>query len=193
MDQLENHGPLLRELRKRAGISLQNLAGKIGRSSGWLSEVENGIGTCRLSTREFDRIVDVLGFTKDRHLFKTWMAGLKNQERSSKVFDGAVLKFIRLKQGLNLTAAAKKAGVSPGYLCKVEKGTKPATLNVRNQLMIAYGYSPTSFKNLSTDPVRSKAVPSAFKFEILLQNISSEAAERIFQAALDDHKRQWPA
>lgn len=193
MDALENHGPLLRELRKRAGISLQILAERVGRSSGWMSEIENGVGTCRLSGREFDRIVDVLGFTKDRHLFKTLMAGLKNQERSSKVFDGAVLKFIRIKKGLSLRDVARKLGLSAGYLCKLEKGFAPISLERRNQLMVAYGYSPSSFKNLSTDPVRSKAVPSAFKFEILLQNISSEAAERIFQAALDDHQRQQPA
>ena len=193
MDQLENHGPLLRELRARAGISLQILADKIGRSSGWLSEVENGVGTCRLSSREFDRIVDALGFTKDRHLFKTWMAGLKNQDRSSKDFDGAVLKFIRVKKGLSLRDAASNAGVSPGYLCKVEKGKMPVTLNVRNQLMIAYGYSPSSFKNLSTDPVRSKAVPVSFKFDILLQHITPEAADAIFAAALDNYQRNLGA
>ena len=193
MDQLENHGPLLRALRKRAGISLQILSDKIGRSSGWLSEVENGVGTSRLSSREFDRIVDVLGFTKDRHLFKTWMAGLKNQERSSKDFDGAVLKFIRIKKGLSLRAAALKASVSPGYLCKVEKGKMPVTLHIRNQLMLAYGYSPSSFKNLSTDPVRSKAVPVSFKFDILLQHITPEAADEIFAAALDNYQRQLGA
>lgn len=193
MDALESHGTLLRELRKRAGISLQILADKIGRSSGWLSEVENDVGTSRLSSREFDRIVDVLGFTKDRHLFKTWMAGLKNQERASKVFDGAVLKFIRIKKGLSLAEAAQKVGLSKGYLSKLETGVVPITLDRRNRLMVAYGYSPSSFKNLSTDPVRSKAVPSSFKFEILLQNISPDAAERIFQAALDEYQRQQSA
>lgn len=193
MDALENHGPLLRELRKRAGISLQNLADKIGRSSGWLSEVENGVGTSRLSSREFDRIVDVLGFTNDRHLFKTWMAGLKNQERASKVFDGAVLKFIRIKKGFSLTAAAKKVGLSKSYLSKLETGSVPMTLERRNELMVAYGYSPSSFKNLSTDPVRSNAVPNSFKFEILLQLITPEAADEIFRAALDNYQRKQSA
>lgn len=193
MDSLENHGPLLRELRKRAGISLQKLASTIGRSSGWLSEVENGVGTSRLSSREFDCIVDVLGFTKDRHLFKTWMAVLKNQERASKVFDGAVLKFIRIKKGQSLTAAAKKLGLSKGYLSKLETGQAPITLKRRNQLMMSYGYSPSSFKNLSTDPVRSKSVPNRLKFEILLQTISTEAADRIFKSALIDYERQLSA
>lgn len=193
METLENHGPLLRELRARAGISLQKLAETIGRSAGWLSEIENGVGTCRLSSREFDRIVDTLGFSKDRHLFKTWMAGLKNQDRSSKEFDGAILKFIRLKKELSLREAASIAGVSPGYLCKVEKGKMPVTLNIRNQLMVAYGYSPSSFKNLSSDPARSKAVPVSYKFDILLQHISPEAADAIFSAALENYQRQQGA
>jgi len=38
--------------------------------------------------------------------------------------------------------------------------------------MKAYGYSPSSFKNLSTDPVRSKAVPPLFKLKILLGGMS---------------------
>lgn len=193
MDALENHGALLRELRKRAKMSLQIVANKLGRSSGWLSEVENGVGTSRLNSREFDRLVDVLGFSKDRHQFKTWMAGLKNQERASKAFDGAVLKFIRIKKGVSLTAAAKRLGVSKGYLSKIETGLVPVSLERRNQLMIAYGYSPSSFKNLSTDPLRSKAVPSRFKFEIMLQTISPEAAEHIFQAALANHQRPLSA
>ncbi len=181
----ENYGTIIRILRRRSGLSVQKTAKMISKSAGWLCEVENSVGTCRLREAEFDRIVELLGGSKDRPMFKTWIAGLKNQERSSKVFDGAVLKFIRIKKGWNLTEAARNAGLSKGYLSKLETGLAPITLERRNELMVAYGYSPSSFKNLSTDPVRSKAVPNRFKFKILLQQIPNEQADEIFQSALE--------
>ena len=47
--------------------------------------------------------------------------------------------------------------------------------------MKAYGYSPSSFKNLSTDPVRSKAVPLKFKLEILLGQLQEQEIEAVFR------------
>jgi hypothetical protein len=49
--------------------------------------------------------------------------------------------------------------------------------------MGAYGYSPSSFKNLSTDPVRSKVVPALFKLKILLGNMSEDQIEAVFSYA----------
>lgn len=193
MNHLENHGIILRTLRKRKDLSIQKAAKMIGKSPGWLCEVETGGGTCRLSPSEFDRIVDLLGGSKERAMFKTWIANFKNQQKISKVYDGAILKFIRLKKGFSLTTASAKLGLSKGYLSKLENGLMPISLDRRIEMMKAYGYSPSSFKNLSTDPVRSKAVPNSFKFEILLQNISSEAAEAIFSAALNNYQRQLSA
>ena len=51
------------------------------------------------------------------------------------------------------------AGEAP--LSKLENGGRPVTLERRNQMMAAYGYHQSSFKNLSTDPVRSKRCASA--------------------------------
>lgn len=193
MDSTENYGSIIRILRKRSGYSIQNAAKMIQKSAGWLCEVENSVGTSRLSPSEFDRVVDLLGGSKDRHMFKTWIAGMKNQDRVSKIFDGAVLKFIRIKKGLSLTAGARMVGISKGYLSKLETGIAPITLERRNQIMRVYGYSLSSFKNWGTDPNRSKAVPNSFKFEILLHSISPEAADKIFQTALDNQQRQQSA
>ncbi|MBK9322428.1 MAG: transcriptional regulator [Bdellovibrionaceae bacterium] len=193
MDHLNNHGLIIRELRTRSSLSIQKAAGLIGKSVGWLCEVENDRGTSRLNTAEFDRIIEILGGSNQRHMFKTWIANQKNQDRTNKVFDGAVLKFIRIKKGISLFEASLKVGLSKGNLSKIENGAKPVTLEMRNQIMVAYGYSPSSFKNLSTDPIRSKAVPSRFKFQILLQKISKEQAERFFEsflAALQDGNPQ---
>jgi transcriptional regulator with XRE-family HTH domain len=187
MESLDNHGIILRELRKRNGLSIQKVAVMIQKSPGWLCEVENAEGTCRLSASEFDRIVGILGGSNERHMFKTWIANYKNQSKVSKFYDGAVIKYIRLKKGISLSQAARKVGLSKGYLSKLETGAAPMTLERRCKLMKAYGYNPTSFKNLSSDPVRSKAVPLRFKFDILLQKLSTEAAEMIFQSALSSH------
>ncbi len=184
MDSLENHGIILRELRRLAELSVQQAAIKIGKSSGWLCEVETGSGRCRLKSSEFDRIVQILDGVQYRSMFRTWVANHKNAERVDKTFDGAILKFIRRKKELSLQTAARLAGVSCGYLCKLENGTKPTSLDLRNRIMTAYGYSPSSFKNFATDPVRSKAVPKEFKFKILKHVLSNEKLDEIYSSAL---------
>ena len=187
MNPLENHGLILRELRKLQGLSVRKTAEKIERAIGWLSEIENGKGTARLTEIEFDRIVDALDGNKYRAMFKTWVANQKNQDQINKTYDGAVLKFIRIKKRLNLQEAAGLIGISIGYLCKLETGQKPMTVKLRYKMMECYGYNPTSFKNLATDPVRSKAVPLAYKFEILLRTLNAAQVESIYATALSQN------
>lgn len=184
MDSLENSGIILRQLRKIAGLSVQNAAQLIGRSSGWLWEIESGSGRCRLTPEEFEKIVQALNGSKHRPMFRTWVANHKNLERIDKTFDGAVLKFIRKKKDITLKQAAKLTGLSCGYLSKMESGSKPIQLEMRNKIMKAYGYSPSSFKNLATDPVRSKAVPKEYKFKIISQILNSEKLDEIYSLAL---------
>ncbi len=178
---MENYGVIVRRLRILAGLSVQQTARKLGRSIGWISEIENGRGRCRMSENEFNRIVAVLDGAKHRPMFKTWVASLQNQDRAAKTFDGAVLKFIRLRKELSISEAAKSAGLSKSYLSKIENGLKAVDLELRNRIMVAYGYSPTSFKNLSTDPVRSKAVPLKYKLEILLNRLPETQIESVFR------------
>jgi transcriptional regulator with XRE-family HTH domain len=178
---MENHGVIIQHLRILAKLTIQQTAKKIGKSVGWLSEIENNKGLSRLTEREFDRIIALLDGNKHRAIFKTWVANHKNSERSNKVFDGAVLRYIRQRKELDLKAAAKAAGLSVGYISKLETGLKAMTLEMRNRLMIAYGYSPSSFRNLSADPIRSRAVPSSYKLEILLNSLKDEQIEAVFR------------
>ena len=180
---MENNGVIIRHLRSLAGLSVREAALKLGRSIGWLSEIENNRGTARIDEREFNRIVEILNGTKHRAMFKTWAANAKNRERTENAFDGAVLKFIRLRKEFSLGEAAKRAGLSKSYLSKLENGLKTVDLELRNQIMVAYGYSPTSFKNLSSDPVRSKAVPLKYKLEILLNQMPEQQIESVFRFA----------
>jgi transcriptional regulator with XRE-family HTH domain len=163
-----------------AGLSVQQTAIKIGRSTGWVSEVENNSGRSRLSEVEFNRIVEILDGTKHRAMFRTWVANFKNRERLDKTFDGAVLKHIRTKKELSLKLAAKASKLSAAQLSKIETGLKPVSYELRNRIMAAYGYSASSWKNLATDPVRSKAVPNSYKLEILLNRLPESLIEKVF-------------
>lgn len=180
---MDNYGLIIQRLRLLAGLSVREAAKKIGRSIGWLSEIENQCGTARITEHEFNRIIELLDGTKHRAMFKTWIAGFKNRERLDKVFDGAVLKFVRLKKELSLAKASKLTMLSAPQLSKLENGLKPVSFEIRNQIMAAYGYSPTSFKNFSTDPVRSKVVPIEFKLTILLNSLEGEQIEQVFRYA----------
>lgn len=177
---MENHGLIIRQLRKLAGLTLQSAAKKLGKSTGWLSEVENGRGLARLTESEFNRIVEMLDGAKHKAMFRIWVANHKNRERTLKTFDGAVLKHIRNKKELTVREAARSLGVSHGYLSKLENGTAPVSVEMRNRLLDAYGYSPWSWKNLATDPVRSKAVPLRYKLDILLADLSEKQTEMVF-------------
>lgn len=187
---MESHGVIIRHLRTQNALSVQKTAELINRSVGWLSEIENQHGTARISEKEFARIVDILGGAQYSNQFKTWVASAKNRNSSAKKFDGAVLKYIREKCGYSLHKAKALTGYSVAYLSMLESGKKDVSLELRIKIMTGYGYSPSSFKNLSTDPVRSKAVPSVYKLEILLKKLSSKNIDDVFQYALDKFENQ---
>ena len=181
MEGTNHYGLILRHLREQTGLSVRKLSEKIGKSIGWISEIENNTGTARLTDPEFERIVAVLDGGKHREMFRTWVANYNNGTRVDRTFDGAVLKFIRRKKELSLDAAARLAQVSAAHLSKCERGIRPISGELRKQLMLAYGYSPSSFKNLNTDPARSKSVPLRFKLEILMQKMSEAEIESVYQ------------
>lgn len=180
MDGNENYGLIIKLLRQKSKLSVRGFAESCGRSIGWLSEVENGKGLARLSEVEFDRLVELLGATAERSQFKTWVANYKNAERIDRGFDGAVLKYIRIKKGLRLKEVAASTGYSIAHLSRIELGVAETSAELRNSYMVACGYSPGSFKNLSSDPIRSRAVPLAYKLEILLKKLPKDRVEEVF-------------
>jgi transcriptional regulator with XRE-family HTH domain len=183
VDTTRHYGLIIKHLREHSGLSVRKLADKIDRSIGWISEIENELGTSRLTDAEFQRIVNILDGGKYRDMFRTWVANHKNSERTDRTFDGAVLKFIRIKKLLKLKDAAGLTGLSSASISKIESGHFIVTTELRNKIMIAYGYSPSSFKNLSTDPVRSKVVPLIYKLEILLKRMSESEIEELYKFA----------
>ena len=188
-----NHGLIIRHLRLRANLSVRMFAERIEKSAGWISEIETGRGNSRLSEPEFNRIVEILDGGKHRQMFKIWVATYRNCESIDTTFDGAVLKFIRTKRQLRLKDAATKTGFSVSTLSKIESGISKVTLELRNKIMVAYGYSPSSFKNLSTDPVRSKAVPLKFKLDILIRRLSEPEIESVYKYVQNIRTTNQPA
>lgn len=171
MDGNENYGLILKLIRQNSELSVRELAKRSGKSAGWISEVENGAGLAKLHEREFNRIVTLLGADKHRPMFKTWVANHKNAQLTDRLFDGAILKFVRKKKGLQLKQIAQELHLSSAHLSRIERGHSPSSVELRKGYMEACGYSAGSFKNLSSDPIRSRAVPSKFKLEILLKRL----------------------
>lgn len=178
---MNNYGLILKQLRQINGYTLKTASKAVGKSVGWFSEVENTRGLSKLRPEEFERIVKLFGGDKHRELFKTWVAVERNKGKTDHSLDGPVLKYIRERKGLTLDQASKLVGLSRGYLTNIENGRKLVKFELRNRIMIAYGYSPSSFKNLSTDEKRSKAVPVRYKIDALLNQFEESDLLTLFE------------
>lgn len=181
MSNNENYGIILKVIREQSRMSVRNFAQKIGRSSGWLSEVENEKGTARIKTEDFDYIVSTLGLDKQRSQFRTWVANYRNTQKIDRAYEGAVLKHIRLRRKIKLNEVSLKSGLSIKEISLIENGKREPTLATRNSILKACGYSPASFKNFATDPVRSKAVPAELKLRILIKRLSEREISQLFE------------
>lgn len=170
---MKSYGVILRKLREINQLSLKPAAVKVGRSVGWLSEIENGRGNARIREEEFERIVAAYGGGAYRRQFGAWVAKATNSEGPCRgiSYGGAVLKFLRRKAGMSLEAAAGRAKISKSYLSLLEVGARPLTGALRNRLMSIYGYSPASFKNFTTEDRRGEKIPVAYKVEVLLRQL----------------------
>ena len=183
MEGNENYGLIVKMLRQRAELSVRDFAKSCGRSVGWLSEIENGRGLARIDRTEFDRLVELLKGDQDRAQFKTWIATYKNAQKVDRVFDGAILKHLRLKKRMRLSEVASRTQYSVSHLSRIEHGLAETTTDLRNEYMKACGYSPENFKNLTPGAIRSKAVPISFKLNILIRKLPENKVEELFYFA----------
>lgn len=184
---MTNYGLILRKLRELKRLPIKEAARLIGRSAGWLSEIENGKGAARIHTQEFDRIVGFYEGEPYRKQFGIWVAQAHKPATGPKdiQFSGPVLRYLREKAKLSLCDAASKVGLSSCYLSYLETGVKPLSNDLRNRLMRVYGYSPASFKNFTTEDKRSKNIPTRYKLGVLLRHLSEAEIEKVFAFALD--------
>jgi transcriptional regulator with XRE-family HTH domain len=188
---MEHQGVVLRKLRLLNGFSVKQASKKVGRGVGWISEVENGRGSSRLTPAEFERVVAIYAGEKYRKQFSLWIANAHKATRGDEKmsFDGAVLKYVRTKAGLSLMEAAKELELDKGNLSRIEHGIYPVSSDLRDRMMRVYGYSPASFKNFASEDKRAKSVPVMFKLEILLNRMSDKAIEALFFSAVQIHQQ----
>jgi transcriptional regulator with XRE-family HTH domain len=184
---MENYGVILRKLRELKKLPIKQAAKHLGRSAGWLSEVENGRGNARLSPREFERIVDAFDGEVYRKQFGLWVAKSKSPTSlSSEVvnMNGAILKYLRKKAKMTLAQAGEKVGLSGRTISAMELGKRRIKPDLKDQLTRVYGYSPSSFKNFTTEDKRSKSIPAHYKLGILLKKMDETKIENMLAYAL---------
>lgn len=186
---MEQERVIIKRLRLANGLSAKATACLISKSAGWLSEIENGTGRSVLRPRDYKKIYDLLNGDKYKRHFGAWMKQAnanKKLQRQSQSLDGAIYKFLREKKAkLSIREAAKEIGFSPGYLSRIENGQIIPSQDMRAKIIKVYGYSPNSWKNFATDDKRGKSIPIEFKLKILMQQLTSDQAQKVFNFALD--------
>lgn len=185
---MECNGVILKKLRQINKLNLKQAAQKLGRSAGWLSEVENEKGFSRIKPEEFERIVAIYGGEPYRKQFGGWIARSKVGEQKSKTlcFDGSILKYLRNKARLSLRQVSHSSQLSIGHLADIENGHRQASLELRNRLLGIYGYSPASFRNFTSEDKRAANIPIRHKLSIALRQLSDSDIERVFSFAMEN-------
>ncbi len=184
---MNSYGVILRKLRELKQYQIKQAAQLIERSVGWLSEIENGRGSARIGLEEFERIVAVYDGQAYRKQFPAWTTHAQRYAPPKQPlgFEGAILRHLREKAGLSLDIAADKVGLSGTHLCNLEKGRRSVSPKLRDELMQAYGYSPSSFRNFATQDKRGKNIPIRYKLDILLNQLDDPRIEKVFAFALE--------
>lgn len=184
---MENYGVILRKLRELKRLPIKQAAKHIGRSAGWLSEVENGRGNARLSPSQFERIVEAYGGEAYRKQFGLWIAKSKSPgplPSESVGTTGAILKYLRKKAKMTLAQAGQKVGLSGRTISAMELGKRAIRSEMKDRLTRLYGYSPSSFKNFTTEDKRAKNIPARYKLDILIHQLDPAHIEQIYAFAL---------
>ncbi|MFZ4403014.1 MAG: transcriptional regulator [Pseudobdellovibrionaceae bacterium] len=180
---MNHYGVILKKLRELKKLTIKQAARQIERSAGWISEIENGKGAARLNEIEFERIVKIYDGEPYRKQFGGWITRSKLALTPSKEisFDGSILKYLRTKAKMTLAEASTKVGVSYGHLSDIENGEKGLSDELKNRLMIIYGYSPASFRNFTDQDKRANKIPTQFKLDVLLRKLNESEIEKVFE------------
>ena len=183
---MERERIILKKLREQNKLTLDEAAKLIGKSKGWLSEIENNKGRSVLRPKDYGRIYALYNGDKYKRYFGSWVKKVINENKSqSTTLDGAIYKFLRChKAKLSLDCASRNIGVSKGYLSKVENGQKQPNKKLKESILKAYEYSPSSWKNFATHGPREKSIPVKYKLNILLKNLKESEFLKVMEFIL---------
>lgn len=117
-------GRLIRSLRKKRDLSLQELARRAELSVSYLSEIERGKKQPTLETIE--KLAVALNISKEGFFPEA------DTITAGPTVLGEKIAMLRQKKGISQSELAEKAGISAAYLCHIEKGkVLPAVSTLR--------------------------------------------------------------
>lgn len=123
-------GQKVRVLRQEKGLSLAELAGRVGISTSYLSEIErDGVYP---AVHTLKRLAEELGVA---------ISSLVGTGTSM----GQKLRQVREQQGMSQAALARAAGISPGMVGQIEHGRVQPSLQTIERLAAVVGVSPCYF------------------------------------------------
>jgi len=113
---------LIRDLRQKRNMTLQELAHRAGLSISYLSEIE--LGKKQPSLETIDKISQALNISRE---------GLISTNGSGTVGLGGKIALLRQEKNLSLAELSEKVGISASYLCQIENGkVMPALSTLKN-------------------------------------------------------------
>ena len=182
---MKNPGVVLRKLRERNNLKIKEAAKLIGRSVGWLSGMENEASACRLKESEYQRILHLYNAEDHQKLIHACLSQTRKSDEDAApiVYDGSILKYLRIKAGKSISAVAIEMDCAPSLLSQIENGRRTVGIEMRRHLLRTYGYSPESFKNFYSREKRALNVPARFHLEILLPHLSEQMTLAVFDYA----------
>ncbi|MDI3481581.1 MAG: hypothetical protein PWQ97_1236 [Tepidanaerobacteraceae bacterium] len=117
-------GRLIRSLRKKRNMSLQELARRSDLSVSYLSEIERGKKEPALETIE--KLAAALNVSKESFFPQA------DTIASTPTVLGEKIALLRQKKGISQSELAERAGISAAYICHIEKGkVVPAVSTLR--------------------------------------------------------------
>ena len=112
---------IIRSLRQKRNMTLQELAKKADISVSYLSEIE--LGKKQPSLETINKLSQALNISRE---------GLISTNSSAGGLGARVL-FLRQEKELSLSELAEKVGISASYLCQIENGkVMPALSTLKN-------------------------------------------------------------
>ncbi|NLU10327.1 MAG: transcriptional regulator [Tepidanaerobacter acetatoxydans] len=122
---------LIRSLRQKRSMTLQDLAQQAGLSVSYLSEIE--LGKKQPSLETIDKLAQALNISRE---------GLISSSSAGAGGIGAKIALIRQEKNLSLSELAEKVGISPSYLCQIESGRAMPALSTLKSIAKALDVKP---------------------------------------------------
>ncbi len=179
---MNNHSVIIKKMRKDSNLSIKLAAQRVGKSTGWLSEVENA--KMNINKETFLQLVNCYGLEKELRRYQLWATSHRKQEEGSKVwYEGAIYKHLRCTKKLSLIQAAQLLGVSKSHLSNIEVGRRKVDPEFKSKILEVYGYKRASFHNYVNRKDRADNIPVEFRLKILIRNLAQENLEKVFEFA----------